>query len=86
MNKWNSKFWEDAMERVGTTLIYGVITFLTLGGTDTVAWDKAWAVIALPTILSFLKVLLVNLGAGNDGATASFVNVKSRTADVPPAG
>lgn len=76
-SKWGGAFWNDLAERVGTTAIYGVITFLTLGGTDTVAWDKAWAVIVLPTILSFLKAVLVNLG-GN-APTASLVGVTSNT-------
>lgn len=84
-SKWTAKFWEDTFERVGSTAIYGLITFLTLGGSDTVAWDKIWPVIVLPAILSLLKALLVNMGS-SDGASASLVGVKSKTVDVPPAG
>lgn len=79
-NKWGKAFWRDTGERVGTTAIYGVITFLTLGGTTSADYDQIWPVIALPSVLSLLKALLVNLGGSTDSPTASLVGVKSKSA------
>lgn len=73
--KWGTQYLKDLGERVGTTLIYGVITFLTMNETTTLEFEKLWPVVFLPTILSFLKSLLVNLGGSEP--TASFVNVSS---------
>jgi hypothetical protein len=76
--KWGKAYWADLAERVGTTLVYAVITALTVVGTTPVDWSDPkviWAVIGLPTALSLLKGLAMNLG-GNQ-PTASVVNVTS---------
>lgn len=76
--KWGSQYWKDFAERVGTTLIYAIITALTVVGGTPVDWTDpkiVWAIIGLPTVLSALKALLVNLGG--DEPTASVVNVTS---------
>lgn len=77
MNKWGKQYWTDLGERVGTTAIYGLITMLTADASGAVsgAPEQWWVVIGLPTTLSFLKGILVNLGG--DEPTASVVNVTS---------
>lgn len=80
-SKWGKAFWRDTGERVGTTAIYGLITFLTLGGATNLDYSQVWPVIALPSVLSLCKALLVNLGqSDSSGGTASLVGVKSESA------
>lgn len=80
MNKWGSAYWQDFGERVGTTLIYGLITFLTLDGTTALAFDKLYPVVLLPVLLSALKALLMNMRSGPE-PSASIVRVSSNKTD-----
>lgn len=75
--KWSKAYWEDLGERAGSTLVYGLITFFTLDGTTSINSEKLWPVVFLPTVLSALKSLLVNLSGGAD--SASLVGVKSKS-------
>lgn len=77
MEKWGKKYWIDLGERAGTTAIYGLITMLTADASGAVSGSTQqwWIVLGLPTTLSLLKGLLVNLGG--DEPTASVVNVTS---------
>jgi hypothetical protein len=78
MSKWKDPdYWSDFLERVGTTAIYGLITFLTLDKTDTMtgSLDQFWLVVGLPTVLSALKNLLMNMKG--ERATASLVGITS---------
>lgn len=86
MEKWGSTFWADLLERVGTTLIYGLITMLTadVGGIVSGNTEQWWAVVGLPTALSFLKCLLANLKTSVP--TASVINVTSKQATPAEAG
>lgn len=77
-NKWGSQYWIDLAERVGSTLVYALITALTVTSTTPVDWSDGnviWLILGLPTVLSFLKGLAANL-PGNQ-PSASVVNVTS---------
>lgn len=79
MSKWGKRYWADLGERVVTTAIYGVIAMLTADASGTVSGDTKqwWVVVGLPTALSALKGLLVNLSSPTP--TASAVGVTSST-------
>jgi hypothetical protein len=78
--KWGPAYWADLGERVGTTLIYGLITMLTADASGALKGNAQqwWVVVGLPAVLSLLKCLLVNLKT--DSPTASVINVTSETA------
>lgn len=77
MSKWSAQYWKDFMERVGSTGLYGLATFLTMNLTDTMAGDakQFWLIVGLPMALSAIKNLLVNMKS--DTSTASVVGVTS---------
>lgn len=79
-SKWGAAYWTDLGERVGTTLIYGLITMLTADASGALKGnpEQWWVVVGLPTVLSLLKCLLMNLKA--EESTASIVNVTSEAA------
>jgi hypothetical protein len=89
-NKWGKQYWTDLAERVGATLIGAILSALTVTGTTSVDWSDGeivWAIIGVPTLVSLLKGLLMNLGGGLP--SASLANVSSLgdpTSDKPPAG
>ena len=70
-NKWNKRYWIDLAERVGTTLIYGLITMFTVDASGTVSGSPQqwWLIVGLPTVLSFLKGVLANLKDSDSGAS-----------------
>jgi hypothetical protein len=77
-SKWGKKYWTDLAERVGSTAVGAVLSTLVVTGSTPVDWADekvVWAIIGVPTLVSLLKGLLVNLG-GNE-PTASVVNVTS---------
>lgn len=77
-SKWGRKYWADLGERVGATAIGAVLAALTVTGTTPVDWsdgDVVWAIIGVPTLVSALKGLLMNLGGSEP--TASVVDVTS---------
>lgn len=73
-SKWGRAYWTDLAERVGSTLIYGLISLLTLSDTNIDA-RIVWTVAGLPTVLCLLKGLLVNMRG--DEPSASVVDVTS---------
>jgi len=77
-SKWGKKYWQDLGERVGATFVGALIGAFALTGTTPVDWSDGkaiWAVLGVPTVVSLLKGLLVNLGG--EEPTASVVNVTS---------
>lgn len=74
-SKWGKAYWADLGERVGSTLIYALITLLTANSVTSITPELAWVIVGLPTVLSLLK----GLGANMRGAepSASIVNVDS---------
>jgi len=77
MDKWGSAYWSDVLERVLSTLIYGVITLITTVNVTSLTWEQAWPVVVLPTVLSFLKAILSNL-PDTSLPTASLTRVSSQ--------
>lgn len=78
MNKWGKQYWKDLGERVGATLIGAILAAVTVTGTTGVDWGDGkavWGIIGIPTLVSALKSLLVNLGGSEP--TASIVGVTS---------
>ena len=78
MNKWGREYWIDLGERVGATFIGALLTVFTVTGATPLDWtDSAavWAILGVPTLVSFLKGILVNLGGAEP--TASVANVTS---------
>ena len=70
MSKWSSAFWADLFERVGATLVYAVITYITVDNTlERPDFATLWPIVVLPTLLSFLKGLLANLKDAESGAS-----------------
>lgn len=74
-SKWGKQYWADLGERVGSTLIYQIITLLTLETGTNINSFVIWTIVGLPTVLAVLKGLLVNLRGSEP--TASVVNVTS---------
>lgn len=77
-SKWNRKYWTDLGERVGSTFVGALFGAFTVTGTTPVDWSDEkvmWAILGVPTVVSLLKGLLVNLGGSEP--TASVVNVTS---------
>lgn len=77
-SKWGRKYWQDLGERVGATFVGALLGAVTLTGTTPVDWsdEKAmWAILGVPTLVSTLKGLLVNLRG--EEPTASVVDVNS---------
>jgi hypothetical protein len=70
-------YWSDLGERVASTAIYGVITMLTADASGAISGrpEQWWVIVGLPTSLSLLKGVLVNLKGVEP--TASVVNVTS---------
>lgn len=75
VNKWGRDYWVDLSERVGSTLIYGLITLLTTTSIIDVTPELGWTIVGLPAVLSALKGLLVNMGG--EEPSASVANVTS---------
>jgi hypothetical protein len=67
--KWSKTYWADLAERVGTTIIYGLIAVLTGDATGAVPNDPKvwWTVVGLPAVLALLKGLLANLAGPASG-------------------
>ena len=77
-NKWGAAYWKDLGERVGATFLGALLATATLTGTTAVDWTDAqaiWAVLGVPTAVSLIKGLLVNLPG--DEPSASFADVPS---------
>ena len=77
-SKWGREYWRDLGERVGSTFIGALLTAFTVTGTTQVDWSDSgavWALLGVPTLVSLLKGLLVNLSG--DEPSASVVNVTS---------
>lgn len=81
-NKWGKAYWVDLAERVGSTLVYSLITLLTANSVTSITPELAWVIVGLPTILSLLK----GLGSNMRGAepSASIANVDSYGPGEPP--
>lgn len=86
MGKWGKKYWADLFERVLSTEVGALLAMFTLTGSTSVDWSDGkavWAVLGVPAAVSFLKGLAANLPGPE--ASASVIDVKSNTADIPPA-
>ena len=85
-NKWTTEYWVDTGERVGTTALYGLATMITADATGTVSGDAQqwWLIVGVPTALSLIKCLLINLRG--EGDSASLVGVTSNTVVTTPPG
>lgn len=62
-SKWSGAYWNDLLERVGSTLVYSIITLLTTVQVADLGFEQLWPVLVLPTVLSFLKGIAANLPA-----------------------
>jgi len=80
-NKWGKAYWVDLGERVGSTVVYGLITLLTANSVTEITPDLAWVIVGLPTVLSLLKGLAANMRGPEP--SASVVNVDSYGSDPP---
>jgi len=68
-SKWSRAFWADLAERVGSVIIYGLITALTTVSVTDLDWEEAWTIIGLPAALSFIKGIAANLKNPDSGAS-----------------
>lgn len=77
MNKWGKQYWTDLGERVAASAIGGVLTMVTADASGAISGsaEQWWLVVGVPSAVSLLKGLLVNLGG--TVPTASAVNVTS---------
>lgn len=77
MNKWGKQYWTDLGERVAASAVGGVLTMITADASGVVSGSAQqwWLVVGVPSAVSLLKGLLVNLGGTEP--TASVVNVTS---------
>lgn len=77
MSKWGKQYWVDLGERVAASAVGGVLTMVTADASGAISGsaEQWWLVVGVPSAVSLLKGLLVNLG-GNE-PTASVVNVTS---------
>lgn len=71
VNKWSKAYFIDLGERVLATMIYGIITLITMDNVfERLDWERLWPVVVLPTTLALLKGLLANLAHAQSGASA----------------
>lgn len=68
MGKWSKAYWLDLGERVGSTLVYQLITLLGMDLAD-VDMGVLWPLVAVPTLLALLKGLLANMSNPKSGAS-----------------
>lgn len=74
--KWRKAFWADLAERTLSALCFGILALVAGRAVTAITWTLAWSLVALPTILTFLKGLIANLATPGT-PSASFVNVDS---------
>jgi len=68
--QWGRGFWHDYAERVGSVLLYQLITFFTIVMPQgNLSFDRVWPVLGLPVVLSALKGLLANMKNQGTGAS-----------------
>lgn len=77
MQKWGKRYWTDLGERVGASAVGGALTMVTADSTGVADYSAEawWVFVGVPSIVSLLKGLLVNLKSGEP--TASVVDVSS---------
>lgn len=77
MNKWGKQYWVDLGERTASAAIGGVLTMITADASGAISGstEQWWLIVGVPSAVSLLKGLLVNLGGTEP--TASVVNVTS---------
>lgn len=75
MNKWGGAFWKDWAERVGSTLVYSLITLFATTQVADISTKLGWAIVGLPTVLAALKCIGANLPGPEP--SASVVDVQS---------
>jgi hypothetical protein len=68
-SKWSGAYFSDLAERVGSVVIYGLVTWFTLAGTTSLDVDQLWPAVVLPAVLSLLKGLLANMATPESGAS-----------------
>jgi hypothetical protein len=66
-DRWSRTYWVDLGERVGSVIVYGLITWFTLASTTSLDLKQLWPTVALPAILSLLKGLGANLADPESG-------------------
>lgn len=71
MTKWTTAYWSDLAERVGATFIGALIAMLTADASGAISGSPQqwWLIVGLPTVLSALKGLLMNLKSGDPSAS-----------------
>ena len=68
--QWGKGFWADWTERVGSTFLYALITFLTVVLPEgDLSFAKVWPVLGLPVALAAIKGLLANMKNQGTGAS-----------------
>jgi hypothetical protein len=68
--QWGKGFWSDYAERVGSTFLYALITFLTVVLPEgDLSFGKLWPVLGLPVALAAIKGLLANMKNQGTGAS-----------------
>lgn len=87
MSNWTVAWVEDVAERAGTAAVSGVLAMVTADSTGVVSGSPKqwWLIVGLPTAVSVLKALLLNLRNTSGEPTASFANVSSTKVDPPVA-
>jgi hypothetical protein len=81
-SKWSKQYWQDLIERVGSTAVsslIGVILAVNFSGI-TWSWDNVWALILVPAGVSTLKALGINISISGSTPSASLVKVSSTKA------
>lgn len=67
--KWGHLFWEDLVERVGSTALYALITLVVSTETTPLDVHQIWPVLGLPVVLCLCKGLLANMAQPESGAS-----------------
>lgn len=68
-NKWSGAYWGDLAERVGSTLVYALITLLPTAQLADLDAQLAWTILGVPTVLALLKGLAANMASPESGAS-----------------
>jgi hypothetical protein len=69
-SKWSKAFWSDLAERVGATLVYSIITLITMDNVlERLDMATLWPIVVLPTLLSLLKGVVANMRDSDSGAS-----------------
>lgn len=69
-SRWGGAFWSDLAERVGSVLVYSLITLVSMDNIlERPDWHVLWPIVGLPVVLALLKGLLANFKDYRSGAS-----------------